>query len=144
MKKRSVSSIALKASNEEGGYFFMSLYTVKRLHSYIWEEIPIYQDTIDRVDQLAREEKQPVLDNIQPLFEWLPGKEIEDYQHGPIIQEEEEPQQHEIEQQQNEIEQQPERETEHYITDQETIDEKEEEQYISETNDSVEDIILNF
>ena len=88
----------------------MSLYTGKRLHSYIWEEIPIYQDTIDRVDQLAQEETQPVLDNIQPLFEWISGKEIEDYQHDPIIQQEEEPQE-------NEIDQQPERETEHYITD---------------------------
>ena len=89
MKKRSVPAIALKASNEEGEYFLMSLYTGKRLHSYIWEEIPIDQDTIDRVDQLEREEKQPVLDNNQPLFEWLPGKEIEDHQHDPIIQEEE-------------------------------------------------------
>ena len=55
MKKRCVPAIALKASNEEGGYFFMSLYTGKRIHSYIGEEIPIDQDTIDRVDQLARE-----------------------------------------------------------------------------------------
>ena len=54
MKKRSVPTIALKASNEEGRYFFMSLYTGKRFHGYIWEEIPIDQDTIDRVDQLAR------------------------------------------------------------------------------------------
>ena len=54
MKKRSVPAISLKASNEEGGYFFMSLYTGKRLHSYIWEEMPIDQETIDRVDQLAR------------------------------------------------------------------------------------------
>ena len=102
----------------------MSLYTVKRLHRYIWGEILIDQDTIYIVDQLAREEKQPVLDNNQPLFEWLPGKETEDYQHDPIIQEEEESQQNEIEQQQNEIDQQPERETEQYITDQETIDEE--------------------
>ena len=97
----------------------MSLYTGKWIHRYIWEEIPIDQDTIDRVDQLEREEKKPVLDNNQPLFEWLPGKEIEDYQHDPIIQKEEEPQQ-------NEIDQQPEIETEHYITYQETIDEEEE------------------
>ena len=143
-KKRSVPEIALKASNEEGGYFFMSLYTGKRLHSYIWEEIPIHQDTIDRVDQLAREEKKPVLDNNQPLFELLPGKDIEDSQQDTIIQEEEEPQQNEIEQQQKQIEQQPEREAEHYITNQETIDDEEEEQDISETNDSVEDIIHNF
>ena len=112
--------------------------------SYIFEQIPIYQDTIDRVDQLAREEKQPVLDNNQPFFKWIPGKEIEDYQHDPIIQEEEEPQQNEIGQQQNEIEQQPEREAEHYITDQETIDDEEEEQDVSKTNDRVEDIIHNF
>ena len=58
MKKRSVPAIDLKASNEEGGYLLMSLYTGKRLHRYIWEEIPIDQDIIDRVDQLAREEKK--------------------------------------------------------------------------------------
>ena len=74
----------------------MSLYSEKRRHRYIWEEPPIDQDTIDRVEKLAREKKQPVLDNSQPLFEWLPGKEIEDYQHDPIIQQEEEPQQNEI------------------------------------------------
>ena len=36
MEKRSVPELVLKASNEEGGYFFMSLYSGKRLHSYIW------------------------------------------------------------------------------------------------------------
>ena len=76
MKKRSVQAIALKASNEEGGYCFMSLYNVKRLHGCIWEPIPIDQDTIDIFDQLAREEEQTVLDNNQPLFEWLLGKDI--------------------------------------------------------------------
>ena len=34
----------------------MSLYSGKRLYIYIWEGLPIYQDTIDRVEQLAREE----------------------------------------------------------------------------------------
>ena len=118
MKKGAYQKFALKASNEEGGYFFMSLYSGKRLHSYIGEELPIDEDKIDRVEKLARKGKQPVLDNNQPLFEWLTGKEIEDYQHDPIIQEEEEPQQNEIEQQQDEIEQQLERVEENYITDQ--------------------------
>ena len=87
------------------------------------------------MEQLAREEKkQPVLDKNQSLFEWLPGKEIEDYQRDPIIQEEEEPQE-------NEIDQRPEREEEKCITNQETIGDKEEEQYVSGTNYSVEDII---
>ena len=74
----------------------MSLYSGKRIHRYIWEEIQIDQNTVDRFEQLAREERQPVLDNSQPLFEWLSGKYIEDYQHNPIIQQEEEPQQNEI------------------------------------------------
>ena len=52
----------------KGGYFFMFLYSVKRLHSYIWEELRIDQDIIDRVVQLAREEKEPGLDNNQHLF----------------------------------------------------------------------------
>ena len=43
------------------------------------------------MEKLARDEKQPVLDNNSPLFEWRPVKEIEDLQHDPIIQEEEEP-----------------------------------------------------
>ena len=33
----------------------MSLYSVKRLHGYIWEEITIDQDITDIVEQLARE-----------------------------------------------------------------------------------------
>ena len=71
------------------------------------------------MEHLAREERQPVLDNNQPLLEWLTVKEVGDYQHDPIIQEEEEPQE-------NEIDQQLEREEEKYITDQETIGDEEE------------------
>ena len=52
---RSVPAISLKVSNEEVRYYFMSLYSGKRIHSYISEEIPIDQDTIDRVEQLTRE-----------------------------------------------------------------------------------------
>ena len=69
----------------------MSLYSVKRLRTYIWEELHIYKEIIERVEQLSREEKQTVLDNNQPLFKWLPGKYIEYIQHDPIIQQEEEP-----------------------------------------------------
>ena len=46
MKKRSVPSIALKSSNDVGGYYFMSLYTGKKLHSYVWTELPIDDDVI--------------------------------------------------------------------------------------------------
>ena len=64
-KKRSVPAVVVKASNEGGGYFFMSLYLGKIIHIYIWGELPIHQDVIYRVEQLTREEKQPVLDKNQ-------------------------------------------------------------------------------
>ena len=68
----------------------MSFYSGKIIHGYILEELHIDQDVIDKMEQLTREEKQPVMDNNQLLFEWLPRKEIEDFQHDPIIQEKEE------------------------------------------------------
>ena len=52
----------------------MSLYSGKILQSYIWEELPIYQEVIDIGEKLTREENQPVLDNNQPFFKCLPGK----------------------------------------------------------------------
>ena len=69
------------------------------------------------MEQLAREEYQPVMDNNQHLFKWITGKYIEDFEHDPIIQEEEEP--HENQSHKNEIDQQQERyqEEEKYITD---------------------------
>ena len=88
--KKSVPADVLKATNEEED-FFMSLQSGKIRHSYIWEELPIYQDVIGIVEILAREGKQPVVDNNQPLFEWLPEKYIEDFQHDLIIQKEEGP-----------------------------------------------------
>ena len=78
MKRRSVPGIALRASNESGGYFFMSLYTGKQLHSYIWEELPISEEVIERVELMAQEEEQPLHDNSHPLFEWFPGFEVEE------------------------------------------------------------------
>ena len=90
---------------------------------------------------LAREGKQPVVDNNQPIFEWLPGKYIEDFQHDLIIQKEEGPYENQVNE--NEIEQQQERdqEEENYITDIETMGDKEEEVNVSERNEIVEDIM---
>ena len=36
MNKRSLPAIALKPSNNKGGYYFMSLYTGRQIHSYQW------------------------------------------------------------------------------------------------------------
>ena len=41
MKSRCVPVVALKPSKNDGVQYFMSLYTGKRVHSYILEELPI-------------------------------------------------------------------------------------------------------
>ena len=78
MKPRKVPCIALGPSNEWGGHYFMSLYTGKRIHSYDWDEVPIDEDVIARVETLAEEEGQPLIINKMPLFEWTTGTPIAD------------------------------------------------------------------
>jgi len=78
MARRSVPAIALYASNLHGGHYFMSLYTGKRLHSYEWEELPIDNEVIARVEQLASEEDAPLMADGYPMFEWAPGVPIID------------------------------------------------------------------
>jgi hypothetical protein len=78
MTKQSVEAIALNPSNEKGGYYFMSLETGKRIHGYIWEELPIDKQIIDRVESIAKKEKQPELLDGCLLFEWAPGITIDE------------------------------------------------------------------
>ena len=56
----------------------MSLYTGKRLHSYNWQELPIDDETINRVEDLAKAEKAKRLTDNYPMFEWAPGVPIID------------------------------------------------------------------
>ena len=88
MKSRTLPAIALKPSNEHGGYYFMSLVSGKRLHSYQWVEAPIPQEIIDRVHELAIKEKQPLLHGGVPVFKWSNGSMVtevtEDFEEQPI------------------------------------------------------------
>ena len=61
-KSRSVGAIALIPSNKQGGYWFMSLKTGHKLHGYHWVEFPISDNVIDRVEQLAEEQGQLLMD----------------------------------------------------------------------------------
>ena len=63
MKIRSVPAIALKASNETGGFYFIYLYTKNSMHSYIWYELPIYHKIIRQVEELYNNEDQTKIDN---------------------------------------------------------------------------------
>ena len=48
----------------------------KKLHSYHWKELPITNDAIDKVAEIAKEQKQPKIIKNQPIFEWNLGNPI--------------------------------------------------------------------
>ena len=73
MTGRGIPAIALRESNDAGGYYFMSLETGERLHCHIWTEEPIDDYIINRVDELDVAEDQPIMTNGYPIFEWAPG-----------------------------------------------------------------------
>ena len=49
-KPRVVPAIALRRSNNTGGRYFMRLYGGKRIHGYEWQELPIDEHVIERVE----------------------------------------------------------------------------------------------
>ena len=78
MQTRAVPGIALRASNTSGGHYFMSLYSGKRIHGYKWDELPVDEYVIERVESLAEQEKQPLMHKGMPTFEWSSGVEVTD------------------------------------------------------------------
>ena len=76
MKNRSVPGIALRASNDASGFYFMSLYSVERLHAYNWKEVPIDKDVIARVEDLAMQDQQPLNADNHHCFKWMPKRQI--------------------------------------------------------------------
>ena len=56
----------------------MSLATRKQLHVFIWTELPISDQVISRVNNLATNQKQPEMTKGYPFFEWSPGIPITD------------------------------------------------------------------
>ena len=76
MKYRSTGAIALRPSNNRGGYYFQSLSTGRRVHvpgKAAWTELPIPDHVITRFEELAKAEGQPIMNDRVPLFEWSPG-----------------------------------------------------------------------
>ena len=60
MTTRGVPDIAPQESNRQGGFYFMSLHSVKQIHSFNWKELPIYYDVINLIEELALSQ-QPIL-----------------------------------------------------------------------------------
>ena len=63
MDSRSTPGIALYESNEEDGFYFMSLATGKRVNARKWVPLPITDDVVARVSELADTQKQGALIN---------------------------------------------------------------------------------
>ena len=90
MKRRSVPAIALQESNDNSGYYFMSLFTGRELHSNNWDELPIDEEVIAKVEQMAKDQDQPFLPDKYPMFEWSPGTLIEDEDDETVEEEQNE------------------------------------------------------
>ena len=56
----------------------MSLYMGKRIHRYHWDELPIDEHMIERVESMAKKEDQPIMNRGLPCFEWAHGVPIND------------------------------------------------------------------
>ena len=56
----------------------MLLYSSKKLDSYKWEELPINDNIITWVEQLADDEDAPKIIDRYPIFEQIPGVPVTD------------------------------------------------------------------
>jgi hypothetical protein len=78
MKARTTPAITLnRTDNQQGGYYFMSLVTGDRLSRRQWTVVPMSDDVITAVEAMATKQKQPLMVN-GPIFEWSPGRPIDD------------------------------------------------------------------
>ena len=76
---RTIGAIALNPTgNAQGSYYFLSLTTGARISRQQWTELPITQDVINRVEELAEQQEQPII-NGELVFEWAPNVPIEDH-----------------------------------------------------------------
>ena len=73
MSARAIPVIALRESNEFGGFYFHSLETGNKFHSKKWDRLPISSQIIDKVHQLSNDDNQPVMNNNLLVFEITPG-----------------------------------------------------------------------
>ena len=63
-KARTVGAIALHESgNAQRGWIFMSLATGKEIHGYTWDVLPVADEVIERVHEIALGEGQPLITN---------------------------------------------------------------------------------
>jgi hypothetical protein len=92
VKARTTGAIALTPTgNAQGGYYFLSLATGRKLSRQQWDELPMPDGVIAAVERMAQDEEQPLVGHGAPFFEWTPGVPIQEDAPEPIIIPEHEP-----------------------------------------------------
>jgi hypothetical protein len=87
VRARTTRAIALTpTSNAQGGYYFLSLTTGRKLSRQQWDELPMPNGVIAAVERIAETDNQPLIGHGAPLFEWIPYVPIEeDDELAPIL-----------------------------------------------------------
>jgi hypothetical protein len=79
LRSRTTGAITLThTGNTQGDYFFMSLITGRRLSRHQWTAIPMNDNAIERVEQMAAAEDQPWIQSTGLLVEWRPHTPFDD------------------------------------------------------------------
>lgn len=78
-KARSLGAIALEPTgNAQGDFFFVSLATGARISRHKWQVLPMTDAAIARVEALAIQDKQPLIQASGLIVEWRPDQAIDD------------------------------------------------------------------
>ena len=77
-KQRTVGVITTRPENEWGVYYFISVATSKQIHVFIWTELPINDQVMQRAKYLDAKENKPEMTKGYPMFWWSPGVPITD------------------------------------------------------------------
>jgi hypothetical protein len=86
VRTRTTGAIALTPTgNAQGGYYFLSLTTGRRLSRQQWDELPMPDGVIAAVEAMAERDHQPPHGHGAPIFEWSPGITIDDGDNAPIV-----------------------------------------------------------
>jgi len=93
---RTKGALALYPRGQHGTWAFLSLSTGREVHGRTFTPLPITDEVIARVTELAAAQGQPVIHDGRLLYEWMPGvpitdddAELEDY-YGDLNYEQEE------------------------------------------------------
>ena len=82
LRARSTGAIALTPTgNASGDYYFMSLATGAVISKHSWTELPITETAIARVEAIALNENQPLVQDSGLVIEWRPNQPIPDNEY---------------------------------------------------------------